>query len=369
MSPSKRLHLTAAALCALAIAPAFAQTTATSTPAGFVTLNCPANSDTRISTPLTRPPVFTGAVTTPLPGAGSTVTVAGTPGWTNNQFGPLATVPPTPTHYAAFGPAASSYAAEGKFFPISGNNANSLTLDLAGDDISSVPANAQVQVIPYWTLGTLFPAADANVSFQPTTIVAQRKTEILIPNHAAAGTNNPPAVTYFFFNGAWRKSGQALTTSFDTDILPPTDNFIVRNKETATSLVNLGGVEIKKVTTPLVSLAGAASVRQDNFVAIVRPVDVKIRDLGLTPPAFVTTTVPATLQDQILVFDNTAAATNKPPTATYFFFDGAFRKVGQPLTTDFGDDVIPAGAGFVIRKAGTAGGTTAFWTNDRTYNP
>jgi uncharacterized protein (TIGR02597 family) len=365
MNPSKRLHLTAAALCALAIAPAFAQTTATSTPAGFVTLACPANSDTRISTPLTRPPAFTGAVTTPLPGAGGTVTVSGSPNWSNNQFGPVGG---NATHYAIFGPAASSYSAEGKFFTITGNGANTLILDLQQDDISSVPANAQVQVIPYWTLATVFPPADAGVSFIVSGSAVSRQTEILIPNHAAAGTNAAPAITYFFFNGGWRRFGQPVTTDFGPAILPPTENFIVRNKAGATSLVNLGGVEIKKVTTPLATLPSGG--KQDNFVSIVRPVDVAIQDLGLIASgAFIASTSAINRTDELLVFNNASIGTNKAASATYFFFNGAWRKFGQPVTTDFGTDVIPAGAGFVIRKAQTAGGTTAFWVNDKTYNP
>jgi uncharacterized protein (TIGR02597 family) len=367
MNPSKRLHLTVAALCMAAV-PAIAQTTAVSPPAGFVSLPLLANSDTRISTPLTRPPVFTGAVTTPLPGAGSTVTVSGSPGWAANQFGPAGGIP---THYAIFGPAAAAYAAEGKFFSISGNGANTLVLDLSGDDISSVPANAQVQVIPFWTLGTLFPASDAGVSFIASASQFARQTEILLPNSAAPGTDTAVAATYYFTAGSWKKFGDG-TVNHDNDILWPAESFTVRNKATGTTLVNLGGVELKKVTAPL---ATQAVGKQDNFVAIVRPVDVALKDLGLTTNnAFVTSPSQFARTDELLVFDNTAVGTDKSASATYYRLAGAvnpdtgWRKFGAPAT-DAGNDIIPAGAGFVVRKAAAAGGATAFWTNDKTYNP
>lgn len=366
MNPSKLFSLSIATLLGVVATTASAQTTAASTPAGFVTISCPANSDTRIAPPLTRPPEFTGAVTNPLPGATNVVTVAGTPGWTANQFVYAAGTQPK-TYYAIFGPATAAYAAEGKFFTVTANTSNTLTLDLAGDDISSVPVNAQIQLIPYWTLGTLFPAADAGVSYVISTSSLNRQTEILIPNHAGVGTNTGTAAIYFYLNTAWRKVGQPATTSFNDDILSPADNFIVRNKATGTTLTNLGGVEVKKVTT---ALGTQTSGKQDNYVGMVRPVDVQIGQLGLiSSGAFQASTSSLNRTDELLVFDNAAAGFNKPASAVYFYFNSAWRKVGQPVTSAFDTDVIPAGAGFVIRKNATAGGTTAFWTNTPTYTP
>jgi uncharacterized protein (TIGR02597 family) len=370
MTPSKLLPLSAAALCALAVSSAVAQTTATSTPAGFVTLTCPANSDTRISIPLTRPPEFTGAVTTPLPAAGNVITVAGTPGWATNQF-VFSSPNQIKTYYAIFGPATSSYAAEGKFFTVTANTSNTLTLDLAGDSLSSVPANAQIQLIPYWTFGTLFPASDAGISFIGSPSAFNIQTRILIPNHAAVGTDTATASTYYFHTGAgWKRTGDNVTIR-DTDILPPVDSFRIRNGAQGTSLVNLGGVEMKKVTTPLATQSGGS---QDNFVAIVRPVDVAIKDLGLSS-AFATSASAFAITDSILLYDNSVIGTDKSSSGRYYLLSGTatptdsrWRKVGNAVA-DAGNDVIPAGTGFVIRKASTPSGTTAFWTNDKTYNP
>ena len=131
----------------------------------------------------------------------------------------------------------------------------------------------------------------------------------------------------------------------------------MRNAATGTTLTALGSVLTKNTTIPLFTRVGATTVQQDNFVSVIRPIDVKLNDLGLiTSGAFLSSPSAVNRIDQLFVFDNTVAATNKSPSATYFYFNGAWRKFGQPLTTDFGNDTIATGSGFVIRKGGTATG-------------
>ncbi len=52
-------------------------------PVGFTNLNLPAESDSYISVPFTRPPEFVGAIQSIN---ANTITVAGTPGWGANKF-------------------------------------------------------------------------------------------------------------------------------------------------------------------------------------------------------------------------------------------------------------------------------------------
>jgi len=54
-----------------------------SSPVGFTTATCLANSDTLISLPFSRPAEFVGGVASV---SGSTLTISGTTGWQNNQF-------------------------------------------------------------------------------------------------------------------------------------------------------------------------------------------------------------------------------------------------------------------------------------------
>ena len=60
------------------------------------------------------------------------------------------------------------------------------------------------------------------------------------------------------------------------------------------------------------------------------------------------------------------AALNKAPSAIYYYNSGIWKKVGAG-NTDVGNDVIPAGYGFIIRKYQSGTGATASWTNPPTY--
>jgi len=341
---------------------AFAQTVATD-PVGFTTTACPANSDTLTSVPFTRPPEFIGATAS---ATATTLTVSGTP-WTANQFVYVAGSQPK-TYFVLIGPHASTNPKEGLFFQITANTANTLTLNTGGDDLSSVAAATQILVIPYNTLASVFPNSDAGVSFITSPSVVNRQTQILIPNYTGVGTNLSTAITYFHFNGAWRRFGNPLTEDHGDDPFVNAGYFTVRNAATGTTLTTLGSVLTKNTTTPLFTRAGATSVQQDNYVTVIRPIDVKLNDLGLiTSGAFLPSPSAVNRIDQLLAYDNTQVAINKSSSATYFYFNGAWRKFGQPLTTDFGNDTIPAGTGFIIRKGGTPTGATSLWKNSPTY--
>jgi uncharacterized protein (TIGR02597 family) len=353
--------LSVAILCAIApVSPA--QTTATTDPVGFTTKNCLANSDTIIGLPVTRTAEYSGSLQSI---SGNVITMSGSPGWTDNQFVYASGTQPK-TYFALLGGNTSpANPKEGSFYKITASSTNTLTVNLNGDDISSVPPNTQLTIIPYWTLGTVFPSSDSGVSFVPTTLVFSRQTEILLPDTSSVGVNLPPPFTYFFFNGAWRLVGTDLAISRNDEILSPGDYFTVRNKATATALTNLGGVLMKKLTNPL---ATSGTSKQDNFVSLLRPVDVKLNDLGLiTSGAFTATTQLFNRKDELFTFNNSQTGINKGIAATYFYYSGAWRKVGQDISEDFGNDTIPLGGGFIIRKAVVAGGATAFWVNDKAY--
>jgi len=284
--------------------------------------------------------------------------MSGTPGWTTNQF-----VKSLPSQLDTYCVQFKTGSAAGHFYTVTANAVATLTVDWNGET-PSVVAGDQFELTPYWTLGTLFPATDAGVSFTASTSSLLRNTELLFPDLTSVGINLPAASTYYFFNGAWRKVGQPATTSFDSTVLTPDSYFLQRNKAAASQLTIMGSV----VTGPLAAaiIAQGGSTKQDNPIALRFGGTVTLAQSNLVASgAFQASSSSLLRKDELYVFDNTASGINKPAAATYYFFNGAWRKVGSAATLDFGADaVFTPGTGVILRKAGTGAGNPAqdyFW--------
>ncbi|MEP6602873.1 MAG: TIGR02597 family protein [Spartobacteria bacterium] len=365
------MHRLLPLLCTFLLSIAFpawadAQAVVTSDPVGFTTTSLLGSSDTYVSTPFTRLPDFVGAIQSVGTPTASTITVNPAPGWTPSQFVYAAGSQPK-HYYALIGSGGSSNPKEGHTYLVTGNDATSLTVDTSTDLLTGVTANTQITLIPYWTPATLFPAPDANISFTPTTSSAAYKTQIRIPDDSAPILTYSPV--YFFSsnvdgssaNIGWRVVGNNTADRGD-DPLSPGSFFVIRNDNAAPTLplTNLGGVLLKKFSVPLMT---STSQPYDNAVSILRPIDVPLDASGLGPidGSFIA-------NDQLLLFDNTQVAINKSPSAVYTYSiaagnTGGWRLLGDSSAADRGNDFILAATGFVVRKAPTAGGQTAFWTN------
>ena len=363
---------------ATSIPVALAQTSVASDPVGFTTGSELSNSDTLVSIPFTLAPEFTGAISSI---SGNVITVSGTPGWTTNQFVYAAGTQPN-HYYVLIGPSPTGDSKEGHAYAVTANDATTLTANTTSDDLSGTSTSAQLLIIPNWTLNTIYPSTDQNVSFTPTAATRAFKSEILIPNYAATGVNQAFSTVYFFSNNVngttgnvgWRVVGDN-TTDHGDDPLLPAGYFVVRNLNGAPTLplTAMGNILTKKFAIPLMT---QPSQPQDNSVAMIRPVDVTLNNTGLNPTdgSFVATTATRNFQDELLLFNNTATALNKSPSAVYFYsnnVNGSTNNVGWRMvgdnTTDHGNDVIPAGSAMIVRKASTVSGATAFWTNAPTY--
>jgi uncharacterized protein (TIGR02597 family) len=330
--------------------------TATTDPVGYNTVSLLANSDTYVSVPFNRPAAFVGQVSSV---SGNTITVAGTPGWTSSQF-VYATGSQSNTYYAFI----RSGTKEGNYYTVTGNGANTLTIDLAGDTLSGLAADDSISVVPYWTLGTLFPASDAGVSFTATTGLA-KKTEIRIPDVNGTGTNRVPVGRYYFQSAtsSWRDYSGVDKSD---EILIPDSYFIVSNPASVATgtLTTTGNVVTKKFVIPIVSMAATS---QDNPVAIPRPVPVSLDDSGLiSSGAFVITTGLA-IKDQVYVYDNSTAGKNKSEIARYFYKNGAWRKFGDEANNYGSAIIFSPNTAVKIVKAKSANDSSVDWVNTPTY--
>lgn len=337
---------------------ASAQTSATTDPVGFTTTSCLARSDTYVSIPFTRPPEFTGTVQS---ASGNILTINGIPGWSNNQF--VYAPSSQPKHYyVLIGNGGTTNPKEGHIYQITGNGPDTLLVDATSDTLTGIAANTQVTVIPYWTLSTIFPASDAGVSFTPTNSPPTYQTLLRFPNYSAPGINQPYTVEYYFNNGAWRLVSDGFINPSDhgDDPLLPDAYFVVRNTNSAPTLPlrALGSVLMKKRAVPLFA---AQAGKQDNAVAMIRPVAVSLDATGLAPidNTFVQ-------NDQLLLFNNARRQLNKGPYKIYTYNDG-WRLSTDPIG-DHNKDVIPAGAAVIVRKAASPN-SPIFWVNSPTYVP
>lgn len=349
-----RPSIYAIALTSLALSGANAQTTATTDPVGFMTIDLPVGSDTVVAAPLTKAPVFQGSVTSR---GGFTLTSTGA------NFGNLTSLP----HYVQ----AIGGTQNGMIFDIAANTTDTVTLVDNGIQPTGLDAGATYKVVPYWTLSQLFPSTDQGVSFTPSanTLVTGRRTQVLFPNTTGTGINRAASATYYFVTNSYWRSTTGGTNNFDNTPVLPDSYFIVRNTTNSASGLKLtvaGSVNVGAMT---VQLDSVGSSQNDNYVSLGRPTDITLNDLGLISSGAFAPSINTLLtgrRDQLLVFNNAATGFNKAASATYYYLTNATTQGWRSTTAgtnDVGNTVIPAAVGYVIRKATNSGTGTTFWTN------
>lgn len=349
-----------------------------SQPLGFNQIPCLANSDTIVGVPFRKE------------GSRSTVT-SGAPlavdGQPDQREIPLSSLTLTPSaltlHYLKF----NNGTHDGRWYDIIDNSATSVTIDLNGDNIDTVASGDAVVIAEYWTLDTLFPPAEATTDWtedpeNPGTwvpnghaIVAsvgtrafERRTELLFPNTAGSGINRSSIASYFIFNNQWQQVNGDGSNAGSVIIYPDAIK-IIRQRAVIShpTLYRCSGEVL--ATNFSIPLHTQIDGPRDTFVGLPRPVDLTLSELNLWESgAFVQSVGTRAFErrDELLIFDNSNAALNKSSAVSYFHNGTSWLAVGDNATNrDM--DIIPAGAGFIIRKHQTAGGETAFWNNSAPY--
>lgn len=332
---------------------------ASTDPLGVIQINALGNSDTLISLPLKQPSEFNGVVDSVN---GAVVTVSGSPAWAADTWVYDADSG-NPTYYLFVGDGALA----GSYFTITDSAEATVTLDIGTDgDISSLAASDAISIHPYFTLSELFPNGEGlNASTSP----AQRNSELLFPNVGGLGINLASEATYYFMNGNFYRVGGDLNVTHNDDFLLPDSYFILRNNvATETKVTFLGEVVMDDLAMPIIAQDLS---QQDNIIGLQRPIEMTLDESGLVSSgAFATTTDSSSPTDVLLVFDNSVAKKNRTSddATQFYYFNGAWRKVGEPDTSDFGDtQVFTPGTGFIIRKATALSVSEQVWSNSANY--
>lgn len=288
------------------------------------------------------------------------LTISGTPNWAVNQW-VYASGTRSNHHYLFF----RTGALEGHSFPVIENTSDSVTLDAGGVSLAGVTSGDGFRIVPFWSLGTLFPAGDAGLAFSVTTDPLSPQTQVWLSDPSSVGVNPIPSA-YFFHAGAWRQAGQDLAISRNDQPIRPGTPLRIRNGANGGVLVVSGAVVREKQALVLRTQVGA---EQDNEVALLRPVAVSLNESGLASSgAFLGSTHALARGDLLMVFEPTEVQLGKPPAHYFFYQNGAWRKLGHSLNVDFGNEPILApNSGFVIRKAATTTGASQVWLNRPSY--
>lgn len=324
---------------------AFSQTTATTDPVGFVSVTVPANSDAVLAVPLNRTAVFKGVIQSI---SGTTITVAGTsPAWTTS---PQQFVYNGTTQLNTYAVQLATGAKEGMTAKITANTANTVTVQLAsGDTLGSVKTEDvegpglgdHIDIMPYWTPASLI-----------TTTVPQG-SEILLLEAAIGGVNLASSGQFGYDSGSW-----ADENTFDSADNAPLEfghSIIFRNNSASPfSISMVGAVPMSKHRVLLRTYANNKD--QDLAVGFSSPVPTAIGSIGLN----------FTEDDQLLVFNNSAAGKNKSASQVLFYTnaDGWVDDSFQPVGTTF---FLQPGQGYVFRKKSTGAPTTFVWTALQSY--
>lgn len=334
---------------------------------GFNRVKCPAKSDTHVSVPLMKLPIKaskTLASTPTLVKGQATLTPAEDTDWAPNEL--------QNTHYARF----TTGALAGRWYEILGNTASGLTIDLNGEAGSSFAAGDAFMVVEFWTLDTLFPPSSQTTLHKSTgNLVYQQTSKLLIPNVEAAGINLPAKNIYFLAAESWEKSVVSWKKSEEgypeagSTILPPGLPFIIRHPAgvAATYFKPVGRV-LRSADS--VALTQVPANRQDNPVAIFRPVDVPLSNAGLDETAFASSASHASgaRKDELLVFDNSLAGFNKSPSAIFYknsqtwFLDERKADSNSPAAAN----TLSAAGAIIIRKS-QGNSSSTFWNNQPNY--
>jgi len=373
-NPMNKLIFTLLSLGALA---GIVKAQVTTAAVGFVNINAAANTDTRISVPLTRSVIFNGQVSAIV---GNELTINGA-SWTAGQFVQNGTIQPDAYYIRV-----TSGSLTGKWFTINANTATSVTVD---------PANAQslqtqgvvapsgigaVSIFPFWTLSTLFPSQSGITA--STNPFAPNGTLILFNNPNAIGTNVAPSITYLYHDGSsgflaagWYDVGNLFGGKVDNAPIAPDEHFVMRNSGSARTMTITGGVPTTTQSTDILR----NTITQDNPVTQPFPVPASPSDLKLFESGAFTASsnVFAPEGDLLLQFDTAATGYNLAPSKTYLYHNGSsgflaagWYDVGSlfsgAVTTT---KLFVPGEALIIRKASGATQQLVSWGATLPYTP
>lgn len=316
-------------------------------PVGFVSVTVKSNSDATIAVPMNRSSEFKGTISSI---SGTTITLNGTPGWTNGQLEPLA---PSGTGSKTYAIQFASGVKEGMVARVIGNSQNSVTVVLdAGEDLVNVVVGAagdHVDIFPYWTPATLF------------SVVPPVGFELAGFEAPGVGINLGASELYVHAGGnVWEDgiNGGELPNA----PLRFGSAFVARNSSGADFTATfVGSVPMSLSRIRLVTKAGG--VAQDQYIGYLSPI----------PEALATVTNPNALGfpvstgDTIQGFDNNVLGINKGADEIYVWSGTEWEDGINGGAVTPGVQSLKPGFGYIFQKAPTVSASSVVWSHKPGY--
>jgi len=241
----------------------------------------------------------------------------------------------------------------GTIFLVVSNTATAVTVDAGGLPLATADIKA-IEIHPCWTLRSLFPPAQTNISFvsspggdpDVSAIAKVSPTLVSIPDFAGSGTSRPVSASYFFNDtiGDWASTDSPAVAAGDTFITPGEYVIVTNDGDSSFPLHEYiaGAAFYKDFTFYLATLANAS---QDNYLAIPRASDYKIAEMGFSDANFVQSTSKTNggRNDILIVGDATGAAS-----ATYYRYKNQWYDTGNDSFST--NPLIPAGTALTVQK-------------------
>jgi uncharacterized protein (TIGR02597 family) len=314
----------------------------TTTPVGHLALTIPAGSPanpsyTPISLPLSKSEVFRGSISS-LDSATQISLSAGF--WTPNQF-----AAPASPHLARI----ITGTQKGRFFLITANTANQLTVSLAqtpliSDLRTSLAVGDILQILPAHTLGSVFGTTAPVLVAGPT---ASSADNVFLLNGPGQGWS-----TYYHNGTSWRRAG-SIASQNNTILYPDEGILVVHIGAQPVTLNTYGAVPITDEKT---DISGTGST----FAAHRFPLDTTLGAVGFQATTGWVAGATVNVADNVWAWSTTLNQWEQ------FYYNGAnWRKAGSIASQN--SRLLPAGSAVIVTRIGST--NTATLTYPLPYVP
>jgi len=359
----------AGAILAIATLAVTGQSAMAGNSAAVTVFEAPAQTDTRVSLPVTRQAVgefeiASGGIvnnTVTLDGASFGVEQFAL----NSQGNPL--------FYVRF----TSGALNGRWYNIAAHDSTSLTLNKenAGDaaDLAAASDGDTLVIYPHWTIDTIFPDGLAGLSFTASANPFNPGFRVLLPRDSDGTGTDVPALTTLIYLGTSNAWVTTAAQSADDFVVAPQGTMILRNtNDVDTGEADDPGTLVDESTGSLsfYAIGGAADIQVIESVPIVNAQnDTVLGANNIFPVTLASSGLdavidnspsPFTPTDRLILAPEPVAGGGFDPASTQVFIrlGGLFvTTAGAPA----GDVELKSGQVLIIRKDAGTPGTSVEW--------